>query len=292
MTTERKGELFAFSNAFFQGLFPIITVLSYLALPNIISLAITTFISSIFFLILVIYKNRLPELRNPLLWKYIMVIVFFLGILFYTFFYLGLSRTSPGNASIIALFEVFTSYIFFNIFEKEPFSLESKAGTVLMVAGAVIVLAPNFSHLNLGDIFILLATFCAPIGNFFQQKAKDISSTETTLFLRSIISAPLLLLLAYILGQHLQIEQIRESFLFLVINGVLIFGLSRMFWVESISRISVTKANALGSVTPFFTLFFALLIFHQFPTIFQCASLILFFFGVLLLTGHIKLKHR
>lgn len=292
MIKEHKGELFAFSNAFFQGLFPIITILSYLAMPSIISLAVSTFLSSLFFLVIIIYQKKLHELRNPLLWKYIFYIVFFLGILFYVFSYLGLSRTTSGNASIIALFEICTSYVFFNIFKKELFSLESKIGAVFMVIGAVVVLAPNFSTINFGDVLIFVATFFAPIGNFFQQKAKKISSTETTLFLRSILSVPFLFLIAYIFGQHLHIEQIKESIWFLIFNGFIVFGISRMFWVESITRISVTKSNALSSVAPLLTLFVAWLVFHQIPTSWQIVSLVPFFLGVLLLTNNLKFKNN
>ncbi len=217
--------------------------------------------------------------------------MFFIGILFYTFFYFGLTKTTPGNAGIIALFEVFTSYILFHFIRKEHFSFESKVGSMLMVLGAVIVLAPNFSHINFGDLFILIATFCAPMGNMLQQKAKSIASTESILFLRSIIATPFLFFLAYMFGQHLQTNQIKESLMFLIFSGLIIFGLSKILWLEGIARISVTKSNALGSVAPLFTLLVAWTVLHQIPTVWQISSLVPFFIGVLLLTDNLKLKH-
>jgi len=292
MKQERKGELFTFVGAVLTSFFPILTILSYKSIPSMISLTVSTFVASIFFLIVLIYKKKLSELKNPILWKYIVGIVFFISILYWAFYYLGLTRTTSGNASIIALFEVCTSYVFFNLFKKEQFSLESKIGTALMVVGAVVVLAPNFSVLNRGDFLVFIATFCAPVGNWLQQKATKISSTETILFLRNIVATPFLLLLAYVLGQHLEIHQIKASIIFLILNGVLVLGLAKAFWVEGIARISVTKANALNSIGPLFTLFFAFIIFQQIPTIWQCASLVLFFFGVLLLTDNLKLKLR
>ncbi len=292
MKPEHKGELFTFGGAIIWSFFPIITILSYIELPSMISLALSTFFVSIFFLVIVIYKKKFSELKNPLLWKYIFWIVFSIGILYYVFYYFGLTKTTSGNASIIALFEICTSFLFFNLIRKEPFSLESKIGATLMVIGAVIVLAPNFSSLNLGDLFILIATFCAPIGNFFQQKATKTFSIESILFLRSIVAAPLILLIAYIFGQHLVLQQIKESFWFILLNGFIILGLSKAFWLEGIARISVTKANALNSIGPLFTLFFAFIIFHQIPTIWQSTSLFFFFFGVLFLTENLKLKYN
>ena len=108
MTEERKGELFIFGETVTWSLFPVITVLSYKSVPSMVSLAVSTFLSSIFFLVIALYKNKLHELKNLLLWKYVFGVVFFIGILFYSFYYFGLTLTTPGNASIKALFEVFT----------------------------------------------------------------------------------------------------------------------------------------------------------------------------------------
>ena len=161
-----------------------------------------------------------------------------------------------------------------------------------MTLGAIIVLIPNFSSANFGDLFILIATFCAPLGNLFQQKARQIASTETILFLRGILAAPFLFLIAYMFGQHLVWVEIKSSLLFLVLNGLIILGLSKIFWLEGIARISVTKANALGSLAPLFTLLIAWLVLLQTPTVWQVASLVPFFFGVLLLTNNLKFRHN
>ena len=155
MKKEHSGEIFTIVGAILTSLFPIITILSYKSIPSMISLTISTFFASIFFFVIIIYKKKLHELKNPILWRYMFFIVFFVSILYYVLYYLGLTRTTSGNASIIALFEVCTSYIFFNLFKKEKFSFESKVGSILMVFGAVVVLAPNFSVLNVGDLLVL-----------------------------------------------------------------------------------------------------------------------------------------
>ena len=291
MNKERAGELFIFSEVATWGLFPVITVLSFKAVPSMISLALSTFFSSIFFLLIVLFRGKLHELKNILLWKYVLGIVLFIGVLFYAFYFWGLTKTTPGNAGLIGLFEIFTSYLLFNLIRKEHFSFESKIGAALMILGAIIVLAPNFSSVNFGDLFILIATFCAPLGNLFQQKAKTIASTEAILFLRSIIATPIIFLLAYAFEQHLVMSEVKESFLFLILNGLIILGLSKMFWLEGIARISVTKANALGSLAPLFTLLAAWVFLHQAPTLWQITSLVPLFLGVLLLTNNLKLKY-
>mgnify|MGYP001568733119 CR=1 FL=1 len=284
--------MYILGGAIIWSLFPIMAVFSYRSLPFVISLLLSTILAGISLFAILLYRRKLYELKNLLLWKYAFYIVIFNGILYYVLYFFGLTKTTPGNASIISLFEVYTAYVLFHVIRKEHFSFESKIGSVLMVFGAVIVLIPNFSAVNLGDIFILIATFCAPMGNLFQQKARMIASTESSLFLRSLIAIPFLFFIAFAFGQHLEIGQVKNSLWFLLINGILVLGISKIFWVEGIIRIPVTKANALSSIAPLFTLFIAWLILHQAPTVWQIASFIPFFFGILFLTDNLKLKNK
>ena len=290
ITETRKGELFIFTEGFFWAFFPIITILSYGRLPSLISLGYSTLFASIFFGIIVLFKKTWRDLLNPLMWKYVFIIVLFIGVLFYSFYYIGLTMTTAGNASIIGLFEIFTSFLLFHVFKKESISLEYKIGSFLMVIGALIVLGKDFNHINFGDIFILIATFCPPIGNHYQQKVRKIASSETIMFLRSVLAFPLIFLLAYFLNQHSSFSDVRFSLLFLVINGVFMFGVSKILWIEAIHRIPVTKAMALSSVTPFLTLLVGWMLLKQTPNAWQFISLIPLVFGIFLLTDNLKFK--
>lgn len=289
---QRKGEGLIFLEGFFWAFFPIVTVLSYAKIPSLLSLAWSTLLAGVFFGCIVLYKRKWHEFKNPLLWKYVLGVVFFIGLLFYGFYFAGLTKTTAGNASLIALFEVFTSFIFFHLLRKDTISLEYTIGSLLMVGGATIVLLPNFSEINFGDLLILAATFCAPVGNLFQQKARKIASSETILFLRSVLSAPLIFFLAYALQIQTPFENIQSSWLFLVINGVIIFGLSKLLWIEAIHRISVTKAIALNSITPLLTILLAWLILEQRPNIWQITSIVPLLLGVFLLMDQLKFKNR
>jgi len=289
---ERKGELFIFSEAVLWSFFPIVTVLTYSALPSLASLAWSTLFAAMSFGALVLYRKTWRELLNPILWRYIFFIVLFLGVLFYYFFFTGLSKTTAGNAGIIALFEIFTSFLFFHVLRDETISRDHKLGALLMVVGAIIVLAPNFSSIKTGDFFILAATFCAPWGNLFQQRARKIASSESILFLRSILSVPILFVLAAALGASAPLDSVKSSLPFLIINGAVLLGFSKILWIEGIHRISVTKANALNSITPLLTLLLAWPILHEIPSAWQLFSLIPLLVGTLLLTNQIKIVSK
>jgi drug/metabolite transporter (DMT)-like permease len=287
-TEKKKGERNIFFGAFLWAFFPIVTVLSYAVLPSLVSLAWSTVFAALFFGCVIFYRGKLSEIKNPLLWKYALFAALFCGVLYYSFFYVGLETTTPGNAAIIALFEVFTSYLFFHVIRKERFSNEHGLGAILMVAGAVIVLGQNFTNIRMGDFLVLAATFFSPVGNLFQQKARQIASSESIMFLRSLISAPIVFLLVYFFHQNATLGDIRSSLIFLLINGVLLLGFSKMLWIEAIHRISVTKSVALSSLTPFLTLLFAWLLLHQTPSLLQLSSLVPLVVGTLLLTDQWK----
>ncbi|MDO8561288.1 MAG: DMT family transporter [bacterium] len=286
---KRKGELFLFSNTFLWAFFPIITVLSYATISGLVSLLWSTTFAALFFAAVITYRKKWSEMNNRVLWKYSALVAFFIGVLYYSLFFLGLETTTPGNAALIALFEVFTSFIFFNVLRGEKVSLDYKIGGVLMVIGAGIVLARNFSGVNYGDVFILAATFCAPAGNLFQQKARAIASSEMIMFLRSVISVPAILFLTYVFHTSSSLEDLKVSLPFLLINGFFLIGLSKIFWVEGIHRVPVAKGVALGGISPILTLLLAWFILHQAPNVWQLTSLVPLLLGVLLLTDHIKL---
>lgn len=254
------------------------------------SLAWSTFFASILFAGLMVYRGTWREMRDPLLWKYSFFIALFIGVLLYSFYFIGLKYTTPGNAAILLQFQVFTSFLFFNVLRKEPITVQYKIGAVLMVGGAVIILGREWNGINLGDLLVLVGTLCAPIGNYFQQRAREIASSESIMFLRSVLSAIIIFPFAYFVSMHASFEDVRGSLLFLLVNGVLLLGLAKIFWIEGIHRVSVTKATALSSIGPLFTLFFAWLILHQAPTVWQLASLVPFVLGTLLLMDQIRFR--
>lgn len=272
------------------GAFPVIVVLSYSQLSGLISLAWSTVFAAIFFLGIIAYRNKWQEFNNRIFWKYILGVVLFNGILFYSFYYIGLEKTTAGNASLIGLTEILTSYLFFNLFRKEHISKEHKLGALLMFLGALIVLFPNFSDFNIGDFFLLFAMFFGPIGNFFQQKVRKVASAETLLFGRYLLSAPFIFLLAYSVNKQVVFGFSYSSLILILVNGLVIFGLSKFMWVEAIHRLSVTKAIALSSFSPIVTLLLAWIVLEQPPSIWQLTSFVPLFVGIILLTDNLKFK--
>jgi drug/metabolite transporter (DMT)-like permease len=280
---ERQGELFILLEIVLWGIFPVITVLSYKGLHPFASLWISTVISTFFFAGLVTVRKKWPEVKKTHTYKDIFIATAFV-VFFYILYYSALEHTSPGNASIVALTETFFSYLFFNLWRKEHMLREHMIGAILMIIGAVIVLYPNTKELNIGDLFILLGAATIPFGNFFQRRARSKVSSEVIMFVRSVIATIMISVVILVFKIQMPSNEIQKSLTFLVINGVLVLGLSKVFWLEAIHRINVAKAVALNAGAPLITLLFAWAFLHHVPTIWQMVSLIPMFFGVMMLS--------
>ena len=292
LSQTRQGELAIIANEFFWSLFPVITILSYSALPSLVSLTVSFFFSCCLFAAVILYRREWREVFYAAVWPDMIWVIAMVGVGYYIFYFWGLKYTSAGNAAIVALMETVFSYLFFNVWRKEEFKGRHIVGTLLMMAGAAIVLIPKGQSLNKGDLLILIGTMMAPIGNFFQQRVRKEVSSETILFLRSLFTIPIVGALALAFSGPIIPHEVKRALPLLLINGVVLLGFTKILWVEGIHRISVTKATAFGCVTPVLTLIFAYFFLHQKPVVWQWLALIPMALGLVMLTksGRSSLK--
>ena len=284
LSHERKGEVSIFLSALLWGLTPVVIILSYSSLSPLTSLYLSTLLATMFFAIVLWAKGKFSEVKDAEAFEDIVKATLINGIFYFVLYFFGLKYTSAGNISIIALTETFFSYIFFNIWKKEYISLNHIIGCVLMLLGALIVLLPNFYRFQWGDILILIAALIAPFGNFFQRRARRRVGSETIMFVRSGLTALVIFIVALLVGEGISLPAITKSVWYLLISGLVMFGFTKILWLEGIHRISVTKSNALSAVSPLFTLIFAWLILNQFPTLWQMLSILPMFVGMFLLS--------
>jgi drug/metabolite transporter (DMT)-like permease len=283
-TEEKKGYSYIILESFIWAFFPIITILGIKDTNSIVALFWTTFFSMVFFFLLLIFRNKFNELKDINVWKYSLGISLFIGVIFYGLYFLGLERTNSINGAIVGKFEIITSFIFFQIFKKQSLSKKHITGIILATLGALLIFIPNFGKFYIGDIFILLATFFPPIGNWYQQKARQIASSETILFLRTLITSLFLFIFIVSVYSLSGIYISNTSLIWLLVNGIIILGFSILLWVEGIHRINVTKALTIASLSPLVTMLFSWLILNQKPNMAQLLSFPLIILGILLIT--------
>jgi drug/metabolite transporter (DMT)-like permease len=289
LSKSRQGELIIVGESLLYATFPVVTILSFVGISPFFSVAFTTALSFFFFFLLVTVQKKWGEMKKKGIWKDILLTSLIIGVVFYTLVFWGLTATTAINASIIGLMEMFFSFLFFHFFLGERSSFFHVLGAVLMATGAFIVLSPTAFHLNSGDFFLLLAMAIVPFGNYFQKKARARVSAGVLLLVRSFISTVFLFPFALFFGDLPSQTQFFISFPFLLFNGIVVFGVSKVLWIEGIHRIPVQKATAINAITPFFTMVFAYFLLNEIPSLWQILGLIPIMAGIFLLTREKKI---
>ena len=283
MKPERLGELFMIALSFFEGWFPIVTIMVLQTMTPIFAYSFTLMFVIMLFLTIILLENKVGEFFCWSAWADLLLSSFFITLMSICLF-TGLVYTTVSNMAVLFFLQVLFSFLYFNILGNEPFSKVHLLGAALMTCGALIILFPEQLHLNLGDLLILIASAIAPIANLFQKRALKQVSSEIILAFRSIIALPVILFMAFILEPEPDREMIMIALPWLAINGLLLMGLSKIFWLESIHRISITKASAMAAFVPVFTLLFAYLALNEVPGITQIIGIFPVLIGGLLIT--------
>jgi len=283
MNQETKGLLYAWIFAALEGLFPILSIFVLNYMGALYAYAFSIFVAMVLFMLYLWWKKRLHELfYKPALYDLFMTAL--LINLMFVFIFLGLRYTTAGNMSVIIIMQLFFSYLYFNVLGDEKLGLVPTIGAFMMGLGAIVVVFPEDFSINKGDLLILFAAAIAPIANIYQKRARAYVSAETILAFRNFVAIPVLLVLAYFFESRLSQKALFDALPFILLNGVLVFTLAKILWIEALHFTSITKLSAMVSLIPLFTICFAYLIFGEVPTSRQIAGMVPVIVGSLLLS--------
>ena len=280
---QRSGELFMLAFAFSEGWFPIFTIIALQYITPVYVYSFTLIFAAMSFMAIVVLRKKTREFLRWKAYKDLLLSSLFISIMF-ACIYIGLSYTTAGNMAVLIFLQVFFSFLYFNLLGSEKFAGIHLLGAILMATGAVIILLPDEFIFNVGDLLILVAAAIAPIANLYQKRARNQVSSETILAFRSIIALPVLLLLAILIEPIPKWHEIISALPYIAVSGLLLMGLSKMFWVEAIHRIAITKASAMAALIPVFTLLFAYLTLNEVPENSQIAGVLPVLLGGYLIT--------
>ncbi|SEF63308.1 DMT family transporter [Marinobacterium lutimaris] len=255
MHQARVGELYMMAAAALWGLLPVISKQAYQHIPILMCAALSAFVTAIFFAVLLTLRGEWRDLLCKTALASSLISGVGIGVLFYGLVFWGQSMVPASTTSVLLLMEVFYSMLLLRVLGHERLTRRQVVGAGVMVAGAIIVLAPNSaSFLGLGELILLFAAIIPPIANYHMQRARKYVGASSILFLRSCISLTVICLLALWLEPLPSTSDLLAAAPWILINGILIFGVSKIFWVEAIRRIPISKAVAMNSLAPLVTL--------------------------------------
>lgn len=288
----RIGESLVFSAAVFASLLPVLVNPQSTALSPLWISAFSALLAILPISLVMIKKNCWSELKNRPGVFYSALAGIIIGVLYYSLIHWGCYHTSPQNASILGCFEMFTAMFMLRNRSNERLNLREGLGSSLLFLAMTLVFFPERTEPQSGDIAILLASFVSPIGNSFMKVARRTISSATIMWIRTIISTIILTSIGLVFSELPSQTEILESSKVLLVNGILILGISKILWVEGIYRIPIAKASALVTITPLLTFFFAWLILDKYPTLYQLLALPPTIMGVLLIITKKKLHKK
>jgi drug/metabolite transporter (DMT)-like permease len=287
MTKEREGELLMIGLSILESWFPILSIVAISHIGALHTYAFSLFVSLFFFLVLMIKKNLFAELKNRDAYKDLLLTSFWITTLFALVF-IGMQFTTAGNMSVIIFTQLFFSYLYFNVFGKEKMDFIHSVGAFIMGIGAIIILIPDNLTFNKGDLIILVAAVLAPIANLYSKRARVHCSSETILGFRTITALPVIAFLAWMIEPEISLESLEKALPYVLLIGLVVFGVSKILWMEALHRISITKISAMIALVPPMTLFFAFLYLDEVPELRQILGIIPVLIGGYLLTKPIK----
>ncbi len=288
LSARRYGEILAIVSSALWGFFPIITQLSFTRLDPLWSAGFSALFAVPFFAVIVHRKGHWHQLADRRGWPGILIVTLCIGVIFYGLNFIGFKHTSSGNGSIILLMELFFSMAFLRWWGGERLNGDEIVGALLMVVGAFVILFRGAFILQMGDLILLFATVFPPLGNYFARQARSYVSSAVVLFGRCSLSGATLLVLAAIFSEAPSFEALLASMPYLLINGIVLFGVTKLLWLETIHRLEISVALALTSVTPFFTFMYSYVLFDIPPTTAQLLGLGPTVVGILLLTRVVR----
>ena len=287
MTTQRQGELYMIGLAFLESWFPILSIVAISHIGALHTYAFSLFVSLFFFVAIMIRKNLFVELTNKSAYRDLLLTSFWITLLFVLVF-LGMQFTTAGNMSVIIFMQVLFAYLYFNVFGDEKMDKIHTIGAIMMGVGALIILLPEELVLNKGDALIMIASAIAPIANFYSKKTRKHCSSETILGFRTMVALPVIMMMAWLIEPKVSYHDMYEALPYVLGIGLLVFGLSKIFWMEALHRIDITKLSALLAIIPVLTLLFAYLYLAEVPEVRQLFGIVPVLLGGYLLTKPMK----
>ena len=289
MTKEREGEFLMLGLAFIESWFPILSIISMAYIGALHTYTYSLLIALFFFIILMAKRDRFKELKNKEAYKDLLLTSFWITLLF-TLVFIGMQYTTAGNMAVIIFLQLLFSYLYFNVLGKEKMDRLHLIGAIIMGVGALIILVPDDLTFNKGDLLILIAAAIAPVANLYQKRARNYCSSETILGFRTVVGLPFIALLAYYFEPATTYENFILALPSLLVIGILVYVVSKIMWIESLHRISITKVSAMMGMVPMMTLFFAYLYLDEIPQLRQVVGIIPVLVGGYLLTKPIDIE--
>lgn len=247
------GTIFILLAAMTWGAYPVVANVAVKFMPPLFFVGWSIFIASLFLLIYLIKQNKLSELKNKKVYFNLLMVTVCVVIIPQILFFIGVTKTSAVNASVLLLSELIFVLIF-TPFIGENNTLYKYLGALGILVGSFFIMYKGRVGLNIGDVLIFFSTITYPMGNFFAKKSLNAVSPATVLFVRFLLGGIFIILFSFYFERSFQfLGLLIDHWKIFLLNGLVIFALSKMFFYEAMKRLDISKCVSLGLTFPLFS---------------------------------------
>jgi len=277
---EKIGIIFALTGAIMWGIFPVLVNRGTQNIPPIMFAAITTLFAACGSFIYATLKGKLYELKNKKSYSSLLMVTLCIVIIPYILFFIGSSKTSGINSSLLLLSEIIFTLLFTPLIGEKTTS-KKLIGAVGVFTGAIFILYNGTFSLNAGDILIIFSTATYPIGNFYAKKALNDVSPAIILLVRFFLGGFLIFFFALLAESQLNITQIIiQNWEIVLFTGLVLLGIGKVIWYEGLKRLDISKAISLAMTFPLFSLIVLIVFFKEIPSTYQWIGILIMALGV------------
>lgn len=281
-TQERTGVIFILIAAAMWGVFPVAVNRGTQYIPPITFAAITTLLASGGAFIYAALTSKLGELRNRKSYATLLMITLCIVIFPYILFFLGSSKTSGINSSLLLLSEIIFTLIFTPFIGEKTTALKL-IGAAGVFIGATLILYNGNWRLNSGDLLVIVSTATYPIGNFYAKRALNFISPAIILFIRFLLGGLFILIFARLIEPQIDVlKTFSDNWVPIIFTGLILLGVGKVIWYEGLKRLDISKAISLAITFPLFSLIILIAFFREIPSAFQWLGILVMAAGVYL----------
>ncbi len=277
---EKKGVILALISAALWGVFPVMVNRGAHYIPPLTFAAISAFLAAVGSFAYAALKSKLHELKRRDAYASLLMVTLCIVIIPYVLLFIGSSRTSGINTSLLLLSEIIFTLMFTPLIGEKTTS-EKLIGAAGIFVGALLILYNGSFRLNIGDIMVITSTATYPIGNFYAKKALNRVSPSTILFVRFSLGGLFMFSLALLTETPSNMSHvITADWPTLLFTGLILLGMGKIIWYEALSRLDISKAISLSMTFPLFSLIILVGIFKEAISHYQWLGIVAMMVGV------------
>lgn len=278
--TETTGIILVLISAALWGMFPVFVNRGAKTIPPLMFAACSAIVAAIGSFVYLSLKGKFYELKKRESYFSLAMITLCIVIIPYSLFFIGASKTSGVNSSMLLLSEIIFTLIF-TPFIGEKNTKYKLLGAGGIFAGACFIVYNGTLALNTGDILIILSTVTYPIGNFYAKKALNLVSPAVILSFRFLFGGLFILMFSLATERGVNIGQIIQShWPLIVFSGLVPLCISAIIFYESLKRIDISKTISLLMAFPFFSLIILIAYFNEKISVYQRIGVAIMMIGL------------